>query len=60
MIREGIIGGNTLRFRVGRPDKLPGRPDQYVGIEELVMDKGSKSFKSTILGSATSGTRIGR
>ena len=60
MIRDAIIDGNILRFQVVRPNKMPGRPDEYVGIGELVMDKGSKSFKGTILGTSTSGTRLGR
>ncbi len=64
MIREGIIVGNTLRFKIVRAGRvLPNGvslPDEYVGIGELVMDKGSKSFTGTILGTATSGTRLGR
>jgi len=64
IIREGIIVGNTLRFKIVRAGKfLPNGaslPDEYVGIGELVMDKGSKSFTGTILGTATSGTRLGR
>ena len=60
MIRDGVIDGNILRFQVVRPNKMPGRPDEYVGIGELVMDKGSKSFNGTILGTSTSGTRLGR
>jgi len=59
-IREGILDGNTLRFKVVRPNVMPGRPDEFVGVGELVMDKGSKVFTGTILGTATSGTRIGR
>ena len=60
VIRDGIIDGNTLRFQLVRPNKMPGRPDEYVVSGELVMDKGSKSFKGTILGATTSGTRVGR
>ncbi len=61
-IKEGIIDGNTLRFQVWRPRPFNGRnqPDDYVGTGELVMDKGSKSFKGTILGAPASGTRLGR
>lgn len=62
VIREGIIDGDTLRFKVLRPHPiLPnGRsmPDEYVGTGELVMDRGSKSFKGTILGASISGIRI--
>ncbi len=62
LIKVGVIDGNTLRFQVWRPRPFYGRPqpDDYVGTGELVMDKGSKSFKGTILGGATSGTRVGR
>ena len=60
MIRDGIIDGNTLRFTIWRSrSNIPNAyPDQYVGSGELVMDKGSKSFKGTILGTSTSGTRL--
>ena len=65
VIREGSVGaGNTLRFKVVRPGRpmLNGRlsPDEYLGTGELVMDKGGKSCKGTVLGSATSGTLVGR
>jgi len=63
MIREGVIDGMTLRFKVYRvrtPTMPNAFPDQYVGEGELLMEKGSKSFKGTILGAATSGTRLGR
>ena len=60
VIRDGIIDGNTLRFQLVRPNKMPGRPDEYVVSGELVMDKGSKSFSGTILSASTSGTRVGR
>lgn len=66
MIRNGIIDGNTLRFQVWRPNPkaayYPNQrlPDLQIGIGELVMDKGSKSFTGTILGTSTSGTRLGR
>ena len=61
MIRDGVIDGNTLRFKIwrARTTQPNGVSDQYVGSGELVMDKGSKSFKGTILGTATSGTRLG-
>jgi hypothetical protein len=63
IIKDGIIDGNTLRFKVVRARTLPNglnSPDEYVGIGELVMDKGGKSFKGNVLGTATSGTFIGR
>lgn len=63
VIREGIIDGNTLRFRVLRPQVvIPGRysPDIPVGVGELVMNPDGKSFKGTILGASVSGTRLGR
>lgn len=52
----------ALMFEMRPPiaDATDVRAFQYVGIGELVMDKGSKSFKSTILGTSTSGTRLGR
>ncbi|HVF46394.1 MAG TPA: hypothetical protein VNA17_02390 [Pyrinomonadaceae bacterium] len=61
VIREGVIDGNTLRFKIWRArTTLPNAfPDLHVGNGELVMDKGSKSFKGTILNAATSGTRLG-
>ncbi len=60
LIREGIIEGNTLRFTVLRAPN-PIRPDLLIpmGTGELVMGPDGKSFKGTILGGATSGTRIG-
>jgi hypothetical protein len=61
---EGIIDDRRLRFTIWRPGLFFTNgghlPDQYVGIGELVMDAGGKSFKGTILGTATSGTRLGR
>jgi hypothetical protein len=62
MIRDGIIDGNTLRFTIWRSRiNIPNAfPDQYAGSGELVMDRGNKSFKGTILGTATSGIRVGR
>ena len=60
IIKEGVIDGNKLSFLVFRPNPVPGRPDVHIGVGELVMDRGSKSFKGTILGIPTSGTRLGR
>jgi hypothetical protein len=64
VFREGIVVGNTLRFKVMSPGRTVGNgaylPEQYEGMGELVMDKGGKSFKGTILGAATSGTLLGR
>lgn len=63
VIREGIIDGNTLRFKVMRPQPpiFTGQylPDIPMGVGELVMNPDGKSFKGTILGVATSGTRLG-
>jgi hypothetical protein len=65
VIKAGTIDGRTLRFTIvrdlGLPNgvRLPGQV-QVVGTGELVMDAGGKSFKGTILGAATSGTRLGR
>jgi len=68
IFKDGIVDdNNTLRFTVVRSPlalaqmgKRPESPDQAVGIGELVMDRGSKSFKGTVLGAATSGTLVGR
>lgn len=64
VIREGIVVWNTLRFKIVRAGRvLPNGlnlPDEYVGNGELVMDAGGKSFKGTVLGTATSGALIGR
>jgi hypothetical protein len=64
VIRQGTIVENTLSFRIVRAGKrLPNGlnlPDEYVGTGELVMDRGGKSFKGTVLGTTTSGTLIGR
>ncbi len=62
VIREGAIDGNTLRFKVMRVQPALGRryvPDILMGFGELVMNPDGKSFKGTILGAATSGTRLG-
>ena len=62
--KDGIVVGNTLRFTIVRRNRmaLPNQylPDEYVGTGELVMNIGGKSFKGTILGTAASGTHIGR
>ena len=67
IFKDGIVIGNTLRFTVVLSElgllhrgKRPGSPDEAVGVGELVMDRGSKSFKGTVLGAPTSGTLIGR
>jgi len=63
--KDGIVVGNTLRFTVVRRNimALPNArnlPDEALGSGELVIDRGGKSFKGTILGTAASGTHIGR
>jgi hypothetical protein len=63
VITEGIVDGNTLSFKIMRPGKKVNalnRPYEYVGTGELVMDAAGKSFKGTVLGTATSGTLLGR
>jgi hypothetical protein len=62
LVKEGIVDGNTLRFKLFRPNQNPiaGKPDEYLGVGELVMNAGGKSFKGTILGAAASGTHVGR
>ena len=62
IIKEGIVDRNTLRFQVWRPRPFNGRyqPDDYVGTGELVMEADGKSFRGTILGTATNGTLIAR
>lgn len=63
VITEGIVVGNTLSFKIMRSDKAPNGlnlPYRYAGSGELVMDAGGKSFKSTVLGAAASGTFVGR
>ncbi len=63
VIREGVIDGNTLRFKVMRPQPplFNGQylPDIPMGVGELVMNPDGKSFKGHILGAALSGTRLG-
>jgi hypothetical protein len=67
IFKDGIVVGNTLRFTVVlspeglmRLGKRPDSPDQPVGVGELVMSPGGKSFQGTILGAAASGTHVGR
>jgi hypothetical protein len=65
VFREGIVDGNTVRFKVmGHSNASLSKGlnlfDQYEGVGELVMDKGGKSFKGTLVGAATSGTLLGR
>jgi len=68
IFKDGIVDdNNTLRFTVVRSPlalaqmgKRPDSPDEYVGSGELVMDKGGKSFKGTVLNTDTSGTLIRR
>jgi hypothetical protein len=62
VIKDGIIDRNTLRFTVWRPRPFIGRyqPDDYMGKGEFVMEADGKSFRGTILGTATSGTLIAR
>jgi hypothetical protein len=63
VITKGVVVGNTLSFKIMRPGKAPNglnRPYEYVGTGELVMDAGGKSFKGKVLGTATSGTLLGR
>jgi len=61
-LKDGVIDGNTLRFKVVRAGKpWPNGatlPDEVLGTGELVMDADGKSFKGTILGTATSGTLV--
>jgi hypothetical protein len=61
VIREGIVVDNTLRFKIMRvvPIRL-NSPVEYVGLGELVMERGGKSFTGTVLGTATSGTLLAR
>lgn len=60
IIKNGVIEGDTLRFQIWRArTTMPNAfPDLHIGNGELVMEKGSKSFKGTILNTAMSGTRI--
>jgi hypothetical protein len=63
VIRDGTVTGSTLRFKIVRPGRAFGngttQPEVFVGVGELVMDEGGKSFTGTVLGTATSGTFIG-
>lgn len=64
MIKDGVVVGNTLRFKVVRAGRVLSNgsslPDEYVGVGELVMDGGGKSFSGTILGAKASGNLLGR
>jgi hypothetical protein len=61
VIRDGMVVDNTLRFTVlRRVPNVAHFVEQQVGIGELVMDAGGKSFKGTVLGVPTSGTLIAR
>jgi hypothetical protein len=62
LIKEGIVDGNTLRFKLFRPNINPmaGKRDEYLGVGELVMDADGKSFTGTLLGTVTNGTLVGR
>jgi hypothetical protein len=64
VLRESTLAGNTLRFKIVRAGRPLGNganlPDEYVGTGELVMDRGGKSFKGTVLGAATSANLVGR
>lgn len=63
-IRGGSVVGNTLRFIIVRPSRPLTNgatlPEEVVGLGELVMNIGERSFRGTILGAAASGTLIGR
>ncbi|MEP6787355.1 MAG: hypothetical protein ABJB40_02910 [Acidobacteriota bacterium] len=57
IIMDGIVVGNTLRFKVMRPrtpGESPNSPYVYSGTGELVMDEGGKLFTGHVLGAATS------
>ena len=64
VVKGGIAdANNTLRFTIVRPGRvLPNAilPDEVLGIGELVMDRGGKSFTGKILNADSSGTRVGR
>jgi hypothetical protein len=64
IIRDGIVSGNTLRFKIVRAGKSLFNgltsPDEFVSTGELVMDEGGTSFTGNVLGTATSGTFVGR
>lgn len=64
VIRESSLAGNTLRFKIVRAGRALANgthsPDEYMGIGELVLDAGGKSFTGHVLGTITSGgTLIG-
>lgn len=64
VIKEGRVVDNTLRFNVVRPGRPLGNganlPDEFLGVGELVMNKGGKSFTGKVLGAATSANLIAR
>lgn len=61
IIRDGTVVGNKLRFKIVRVGGTPGvRNEEFVGTGELVMDASGTSFTGNVLGTATSGTFIGR
>jgi hypothetical protein len=64
VIREGIVVGNTLRFKIVRPSRPLTNggtlPEEFVGIGELVMNIGVRSFRGTVLNAAANGTLLGR
>lgn len=64
VIKDGSVDGNTLRFTIYRPDPrkpmMPHLPDIPLGNGELTMNADGKSFAGTVLGVATTGTRVGR
>lgn len=63
VISEGFVVGNRFRFKILRPDRILSGvrvPGEVLGIGDVVMDEGGTSFKGNVLGTATSGTFIGR
>ncbi len=60
VIRDGKVVDNTLRFTVmRRASYTPNLPEVPVGVGELVMDPGGRSFKGTVLGVAVAGNYLG-
>jgi hypothetical protein len=64
IIKGGIVERNTLHFQVWRiHSALPfaaNLHDEYVGTGELVIDADGRTFRGTILGTATVGTLLAR
>jgi hypothetical protein len=61
VIREGIVVGNTLRFKIVRVSRTFGvLREEFMGTGELVMNADGRSFTGNILDTATSGTFVGR